>query len=97
LVAKEKGSDVARGAINNSEDMQPHVFVGGRQGEVDGMVHRITHDLLEERILNLERLLRSKQKSFEEEMKLGKAIREYNAIALKSLKKESDEVKIRLD
>jgi hypothetical protein len=46
--------------------------------------------------LNLERLLKSKQKSFEEEMKLGKAIGKYNAIALKSLK-ESDEVKIRLN
>jgi hypothetical protein len=30
-------------------------------------------------------------------MKLGKAIREYNAIALKSLKKESDKVRIKLD
>jgi hypothetical protein len=47
--------------------------------------------------LNLEKLLRSKQKSFEEEMKLGKVIREYNVIALKSLKKESDEVRIKLD
>jgi hypothetical protein len=97
LVAEEKGSDVARGAIDNSEDIQPHVFVGGHQREVNGMVHRITHDPLEERILNLERLLRSKQKSFEEEMKLEKAIREYNAIVLKSLKKESNEVRIRLD
>jgi hypothetical protein len=39
LVAEEKGSDVARGAIDNSEDMRPHVFVGGRQRKVDGMVH----------------------------------------------------------
>jgi hypothetical protein len=83
-MAKEKGSDVERRAINNNEDMQPHVFVGSRQREVDGMVRRITHDPLEERILNLERLLRSKQKSFEEEMKLKKVIGEYNTIALKS-------------
>jgi hypothetical protein len=61
------------------------------------MVHRITHDPLKERILNLERLLKSKQKSFKEEMKLGKVIGEYNAIALKSLKKESDKVRIKLD
>jgi hypothetical protein len=43
---------------------------------------------LKEKILNLKRLLR-KQKSFKEEMKLGKAIREYNAIALKSLKRKA--------
>jgi hypothetical protein len=61
------------------------------------MMHQITYDLLEKRILNLERLLRSKQKSFEEEMKLGKAIREYNAIALKSLKKESNKIRIKLN
>jgi hypothetical protein len=30
-------------------------------------------------------------------MKLGKAIGEYNVIALKSLKKESNKVRIRLD
>jgi hypothetical protein len=54
-------------------------------------------DRIEEKILNLEKLLKSKQKSFEEEMKLGKVIRKYNTIALKRFKKESDEVKIRLN
>jgi hypothetical protein len=61
------------------------------------MMYQITYDLLEEKILNLKRLLRSKQKSFEEEMKLGKAIREYNIITLKSLKKESNKVRIKLN
>jgi hypothetical protein len=28
-MAVEKGSDVARGTIDNSEDMRPHVFVEG--------------------------------------------------------------------
>jgi hypothetical protein len=39
LIAKEKKSDMEKRTINNSENMQSHVFVRGCQRKINGIVH----------------------------------------------------------